>query len=77
MDGNGRLGGLLMNHALLSAGFPWATIRSDERVPFFRAIEKAQVDNATTPFIEFVWHLIRQTVDELKPQARPRRVRRG
>jgi len=27
-DGNGRLGRLLMNHALLSAGLPWVTIRS-------------------------------------------------
>lgn len=67
MDGNGRLGRLLMNHALLSAGLPWVTIRSDERVPFFRAIERAQVDAEATPFIEFVWHLIRQAVSEVRP----------
>lgn len=74
-DGNGRLGRLLMNHALLSARLPWVTIRSDERVPFFRAIESAQVDNEATPFIEFVWHLIRQAMDEVNSRARPRRAR--
>ena len=58
MDGNGRLGRLLMNYALLGAGRPWVTIRSDERIPFFRAIERAQVDDDAAPFIEFVWHLI-------------------
>ncbi len=70
MDGNGRLSRLLMNHALLSAGLPWVTIRSDERFPFFRSIERAQVDEDAAPFIEFVWHLIRQVVHELEPRAR-------
>jgi Fic family protein len=54
MDGNGSLGRLLMSHA----GLPWVTIRSDERTPFSKAIEQAQVDDAAMPFIEFVWHLI-------------------
>jgi Fic family protein len=69
MDGNGRLGRLLMNYALLGAGRPWVTIRSDERIPFFRAIERAQVDNDAEPFIEFVWHLISHAIKELKPEA--------
>jgi Fic family protein len=79
MDGNGRLGRLLMNYALLGAGCPWVTIRSDERIPFFRAIERAQVDNDAVPFIEFVWHLISYAIKELKPAAvraiRARKVR--
>lgn len=79
-DGNGRLGRLLMNYALLSAGLPWVTIRSDERIPFFRAIERAQVDNDAEPFIEFVWHLISHAIKELKPRSvrgiRVQKVRR-
>ncbi|HWX30926.1 MAG TPA: Fic family protein [Steroidobacteraceae bacterium] len=75
MDGNGRLGRLLMNNALLTAGLPWVTIRSDERVPFFRAIERAQVDDDAGSYIEFVWHLIRQTLRELTPRARARNAR--
>ncbi len=74
MDGNGRIGRLLMNHALLTAGLPWVTIRSDERVPFFKSIEKAQVDEEIGPFVEFLWHLIRQAVRELESRrARPTR----
>jgi Fic family protein len=66
MDGNGRLARLLMNHVLLSAGLPWVTIRSDERVPFFRAIESAQVDGDAISFIRFVWHLIQQSAMDLQ-----------
>ena len=36
-----------------TAGLPWVTIRSDEGVPFFKAIEKAQVDDEIGPFVEF------------------------
>ncbi len=35
LDGNGRLGRLLMNYALLSPGYPWMAIRSDEKQPYF------------------------------------------
>ncbi len=66
MDGNGRLGRLLMNYVLLSAGYPWVTIRNDERLPFFRSIEQAQVDGDAGAFIRFVWHLIRQSVADLR-----------
>lgn len=76
MDGNGRLGRLLMNHVLLSAGHPWVTIRSDERVPFFRAIERAQVDGEASAFIRFLWHLIRQSGTELRTKHAPRKTTR-
>lgn len=76
MDGNGRIGRLLMNHALLTAGLPWVTIRSDERVPFFKSIEKAQVDDEIGPFVEFLWHPIRQTVRDLESRN-TRRTRSG
>jgi Fic family protein len=77
MDGNGRLGRLLMNHVLLSAGRPWVTIRSDERVPFFRAMEQAQVDGDTNAFIRFLWHLIRESALQLdEKRARTRTARR-
>ena len=65
LDGNGRLGRLLMNQVLLSAGLPWVTIRSDERVPFFKGIEQAQVNADATSFIRFVWHLIQQSPTDL------------
>lgn len=73
MDGNGRLGRLLMNYALLSGGLPWVTIRSDERLPFFRAIERAQVDGEASSFIGFIWHLIREAVRDIGTRAEAQR----
>jgi Fic family protein len=75
VDGNGRLGRLLMNVALLSGGLPWVTIRADERIPFFRAIETAQVDGNTVPFIKYVWHQVRQAIRDLE-ERQARKVRR-
>jgi len=75
LDGNGRLARLLMNQVLLGGGLPWVTVRSDERTPFFRSIERAQVDGETAPFVEFLWHLIRQAVKELQRTRSRRRVR--
>ena len=33
-----------MNYALLEAGYPWVTIRADEKHPYVQALERAQVD---------------------------------
>jgi Fic family protein len=70
LDGNGRLGRLLMNLALLEGGSPWVTIRADERMPFFKSIETAQVDGDTEPFIRYLWHQIRQATSDLEKQSR-------
>lgn len=70
LDGNGRLGRLLTNYVLLGAGLPWVTVRSDERTPFFKSIERAQVDGDTTPFAQFLWHLVRHAVKELHGKRR-------
>jgi hypothetical protein len=34
-------------------------------VPFFKRIERAQVDGDATSFIRFVWHLIQQSATDL------------
>jgi Fic family protein len=68
LDGNGRLGRLLMNHVLLSGGYPWVTVRSDERVPFFKSIERAQVDSDAESFTRFLWHLIRNSTNDIARQ---------
>jgi Fic family protein len=65
LDGNGRLGRLLINHALLSAGYLWVTVRGDERVPFFKSIERAQVDEDGGPFAQFLWQLVRESGKEI------------
>lgn len=76
LDGNGRLGRLLLNLVALEAGLPWVTVRSDERAPFFRSIERAQVDQGTGPYVRFLWHLLREAATDLEGRARrvaPRR----
>jgi Fic/DOC family len=73
LDGNGRLGRLLMNLELLIGGLPWVTVRADERSAFFRAIESAQVDDDTEPFIKFLWHLIRAAIQHVEGGAKQKR----
>jgi Fic family protein len=73
MDGNGRLGRLLMNYVLLGAGHPWVTVLADERIPFFKSIEQAQLGGSVKPFAEFLWHLIGQSSLDLQRNSPGRR----
>ena len=70
LDGNGRLGRLLMNYTLLEAGYPWVTIRSDEKHPYFQALECAQVDGDVVPLGEFLSAHIRQAANTAIRTAR-------
>ncbi|MDQ8173693.1 MAG: Fic family protein [Gemmatimonadota bacterium] len=69
LDGNGRLARLLMNYALLNAGYPWVTIRSDERRPYFQALERAQVESEIETLGEFLAVHIRHAADAAKASA--------
>lgn len=67
LDGNGRLGRLLMNLELLRGGLPWVTVRADERIPFFRAIERAQVDGDCSEYAKFLWLAVLNARREMAP----------
>lgn len=54
MDGNGRLARLLMNYMLGGSGLPWTTIRAEERPTYFRALERAHVEDEFAPLAEFL-----------------------
>ena len=58
-----------MNYALLDAGDPWVTIRSDERRPYFQALERAQVESEIATFGEFLAVHIRHAADTAKASA--------
>jgi|GEM_PF-1043022 len=75
VDGNGRLGRLLFNLQLLRTGLPWVTVRNDEKMPFFQAIEAAQVDSHTEQYARFMWHAIAEAHRDLLAAAQ--RARRG
>ena len=53
-DGNGRVARLLMNAILLSNGWPWLTIKEDERESYFATLRAAQVKEDSRPFAEFI-----------------------
>ena len=60
LDGNGRTGRLLMNYLLLSAGYSWVTIKTDQRGEYFEALAKAQSDEGILPFGEFILAMLRE-----------------
>lgn len=58
VDGNGRTARLLMNLALLQAGYVIAVIPPVVRRDYIDAIKKAQVSNDNGPFINFISNMI-------------------
>lgn len=58
MDGNGRMGRLLMNAMLTSAGYPWTVIPVEQRDAYLTALESASVDQDILPFAEFISSLV-------------------
>lgn len=59
-DGNGRTARLLMNYLLLTAGYPWVTIRVDQRVEYFEALKKGQLSNDILPFGTFIIEMLEE-----------------
>ena len=53
-DGNGRMARFLMNVMLASGGYPWATIRVEDRRAYMAALEAASVGRNIVPFAEFL-----------------------
>lgn len=54
MDGNGRLARLLMNYMLAGSGLPWTTIRAEERSTYFRALERAHIEEDFASLAKFL-----------------------
>ncbi len=58
VDGNGRMGRFLMNTMLISGGYPWTVIPTQERDRYMDALEKASVEQNIKPFAEFIAYLV-------------------
>jgi len=54
MDGNGRLGGFLMNVMLSSGGYPWTVIPVQERNIYMDSLEQASTNHNIKPFARFL-----------------------
>jgi Fic family protein len=61
-DGNGRVGRLVLNVALLKNGYPLAIIRRLDRGRYLNAIDKADKGNLC-PLVRFVASAVEQSLD--------------
>jgi hypothetical protein len=58
IDGNGRMGRLLMNVMLASGGYPWTVIPLKTRNDYMAALEEASVRKNIEPFSIFLAELV-------------------
>lgn len=54
VDGNGRIGRLIMNLIFGSEGWPWVTIVAEDRTEYFDVLQRAQVDENFDPWGRFL-----------------------
>ena len=70
-DGNGRMARFLMNMMLASGGYPWTTIRVEDREAYMTALEAASQAQDIVPFAEFVGEAMRSRSDVVGGAPRP------
>ncbi|MFQ5658423.1 MAG: Fic family protein [Candidatus Methylomirabilales bacterium] len=58
MDGNGRIGRLLMNVMLAAGGYPWTVVPLERRETYMAALEEASVRQDIVPFADFISQLV-------------------
>jgi Fic family protein len=61
VDGNGRVGRLLMNFILHKNGYPMINIPVKRRFEYYDCLQAAQVDGDLRPFIEMLLDLLRMS----------------
>lgn len=61
VDGNGRVGRLLMNFILHRCGLPMVNIPNARKGEYYEALHEAQVNGKLRPMVEFVIDLYRNT----------------
>lgn len=63
IDGNGRTARLLLNLELMKAGYPPIIIKKDNRLNYYKALDKAHTTNDNKEFIEIVVDELNSTLD--------------
>jgi Fic family protein len=61
VDGNGRVGRLLMNFILHKNGYPMINIPVERRFEYYDCLQAAQVDGNLRPFIDLLLDLLRKS----------------
>jgi Fic family protein len=63
VDGNGRLGRLLMNLILMRGGYPPALIRKEDREEYIGAIEAIQLSGASGRYYRLIYEAVERSLD--------------
>lgn len=61
VDGNGRVGRLLMNFILRKNGYPMINLPNRRKRDYYAALHKGQVDGDLRPFIELIMDVYKQS----------------
>ncbi len=72
VDGNGRVGRLLVNWMLMKEGYPPIIIEVRERKKYFGLLEEAQVKNNPAPLVWFFKRKLSQAFDFYLSRVDPR-----
>jgi Fic family protein len=63
IDGNGRTGRLLLNLELMKAGYPPAIIQKEDRLDYYKALDKASTAGDYTDITGLVAHAAKRSID--------------
>lgn len=63
IDGNGRVSRILLNLELLNVGFPPIVIKTEDRLVYYDALDKAHIEEDYSDFIELVTKEVNHTLD--------------
>ncbi len=63
VDGNGRLGRLLLNLMLIRGGYPPALIRKEDREEYIASLETAQLSDAMFPYYRVIYRAVERSLD--------------
>ncbi len=66
LDGNGRTARLLMNLILLINKYPVSIIKSEERVKYFEALEKAYLTKNKDDLYNIIYNSVDRSLDEMQ-----------
>lgn len=72
IDGNGRVGRLLMNLILMRFGFPIAVVTREDRLRYYDALEVSQASDLT-PFVSLIAECVEESLEEYEEAAKEQR----
>ncbi len=62
IDGNGRVGRLLMNFILHQNGYPMINIPNSRKMKYYKSIEEAKLNGRLRPFIKFLLDIMKKSI---------------